>query len=156
MPQPDLIVFRAIQIEINAPKRPIDRQIITAGPVGNKAGLKAAVGEEVDNFFVSVAADAVGPAGKLREELAHFKAIVQFVDNGVAEGRDGGGKANFIAVAARPAGVPCLDLGDFDVAEDGRVVVGGITEENAIVSGHFPADIPAILLVAAVCEGGSL
>ncbi|KAA3660797.1 MAG: hypothetical protein DWQ04_18350 [Chloroflexi bacterium] len=47
-------------------------------------------------------------------------------------------------------------MGDFDAGEDFGAIESGVVEVNTVVGGHFPADIPAVLLVAAVGECAAL
>jgi len=47
-------------------------------------------------------------------------------------------------------------LRDFDAGEDFGAVESGVEEVDAIVSGHFPTDFPAVLIVTAVAECAAL
>ncbi len=122
----------------------------------DEAGLKATIIVKAHHLLIAVTADAVGPMGELREQLAHFKAIAQVGDARVAEGGHGGGKADFVAVAARPTGIPGLHLGDFGAGEDGCALEARIVEVNAIMGRHLPTDAPAVLFQAAVAVGVAL
>ncbi len=118
--------------------------------------LETAVAVEAHDLFVTVTADAVRPAGELGEYLAHFESVAQIVDDRIAEWGHGGGEPDFVPVTARPAWIPGLDLADLGAGEDRLVLKGDIAEIDPVVGRHFPADVPAVLLVAAVREGIAL
>ena len=69
---------------------------------------------------------------------------------GIAEWRDGSGKADFIAVPPRPAGVPGFDLSDFRAAKDRFSLESCILKINAVMGCHFPAHFPPILFMTAI------
>src|SRR5690606_28681000 len=44
------------------------------------------------------------------------------------------------------------DLTDFGARKNQLTIIGGIAKINSVIGGHFPADIPPVLLVTTVCE----
>src|SRR5690606_11878908 len=103
-----------------------------------------------------VAANAIGPASELGEDLADLEATFNVGNLRTTERRDRGGEADLVAIAAGPAGVPGFDLADLGAGENQAAVVGCVAKVDAVVGGHLAADSPAVLLVATIGESVAL